>query len=143
MKEFLTNISKNYFPGLCEEYSPGSSDNRSSTRVRMQGILSSAREFRLHSLFMYNACLQTFRVLFPYSISNCRRVSYEEVRLPPTSNQRCDLYVDDEVEVRLRKPVYFYVIELQKVSQSAVAQKVHSSIVFLHNAYKFLLYQQS
>ena len=37
--------------------------------------------------------------LFCYSLSNARRVSYEEVRLPPTGNIRCDLYVDDEVEV--------------------------------------------
>jgi len=34
-------------------------------------------------------------------LNNCRRVAYEEVRLPPSTNQRCDLYVDDEVEVRL------------------------------------------
>ena len=37
--------------------------------------------------------------LFDYSLSNSRRVSYEEVRLPPTGNMKCDLYVDDEVEV--------------------------------------------
>lgn len=47
-------------------------------------------------------------VLFPHRLNNCRRVAYEEVRLPPASNQRCDLYVDDEVEVRLAngKPVW-------------------------------------
>ena len=37
--------------------------------------------------------------LFCYSLSNSRRVSYDEVRLPPTGNMKCDLYVDDEVEV--------------------------------------------
>jgi len=40
--------------------------------------------------------------LFCYSLSNSRRVSYEEVRLPPTGNMKCDLYVDDEVEVFTR-----------------------------------------
>ncbi|KAK2564783.1 Fragile X messenger ribonucleoprotein 1-like protein [Acropora cervicornis] len=38
-----------------------------------------------------------------HDLSNSRRVSYEEVRLPPTGNMKCDLYVDDEVE--------FYVIQ--------------------------------
>ncbi|CAH3020659.1 unnamed protein product [Porites evermanni] len=33
---------------------------------------------------------------------NWKRVSYEEVRLPSKSNQKCDLYVDDEVEVFTR-----------------------------------------
>lgn len=37
-----------------------------------------------------------------HDLSNSRRVSYEEVRLPPTGNMKCDLYVDDEVEVFTR-----------------------------------------
>ena len=43
-----------------------------------------------------------FDTLRPNSLNNCRRVPYEEVRLPPSCNQRCDLYVDDEVEVRVK-----------------------------------------
>lgn len=62
----------------------------------------------IHCLPWYNARLQMLCVLFPHRLNNCRRVAYEEVRLPPASNQRCDLYVDDEVEVRLAngKPVW-------------------------------------
>lgn len=54
----------------------------------------------IHCLLSYNARLQMLCVLFPYRLNNCRRVAYQEVRLPPATNQRCDLYVDDEVEVR-------------------------------------------
>lgn len=47
--------------------------------------------------FVYTSL--TLSELFCYSLSNSRRVSYDEVRLPPTGNMKCDLYVDDEVEV--------------------------------------------
>lgn len=53
----------------------------------------------IHCLPLYNARLQILFVLFSNRWNNCRRVPYEEVRLPPATNQRCDLYVDDEVEV--------------------------------------------
>ncbi|XP_029197944.1 fragile X messenger ribonucleoprotein 1 homolog isoform X2 [Acropora muricata] len=52
-----------------------------------------------------------------HDLSNSRRVSYEEVRLPPTGNMKCDLYVDDEVEVECYSSnqapvrVKFYVIQ--------------------------------
>lgn len=119
-KKCLKTYEKNYFPGICEEYSSGSSHSRPSTRVRMQSILAAARELHLLSLFIYNARFTNVFLLFRYSLSNSRRVPYEEVRLPPTSNQRCDLYVDDEVEVSsfTRKPVLVresHVIKLQKV----------------------------
>lgn len=48
---------------------------------------------------MYITYISKLSELFYYSLSNSRRVSYEDVRLPPTGNIRCDLYVDDEVEV--------------------------------------------
>ena len=64
----------------------------------------------IHCLRLFNARQQMLCVLFPHRLNNCRRVAYEEVRLPPATNQRCDLYVDDEVEVRLidcmGKPVW-------------------------------------
>ncbi|XP_020620229.1 synaptic functional regulator FMR1-like isoform X2 [Orbicella faveolata] len=41
-------------------------------------------------------------IALQHELNNCRRVAYEEVRLPPSTNQRCDLYVDDEVEVFTR-----------------------------------------
>lgn len=41
-------------------------------------------------------------IAFEHEPNDCRRVPYEEVRLPPASIQRCDLYVDDEVEVFTR-----------------------------------------
>lgn len=55
----------------------------------------------IHCLPCCNARLQMLYVLVLHRLNNCRRVAYEEVRLPPSTNQRCDLYVDDEVEVRL------------------------------------------
>lgn len=57
--------------------------------------------FRLYLLFtlIQYSLTNPLRILFSNRISNSRRVPYEEVRLPPTANKRCDLYVDDEVEV--------------------------------------------
>ena len=78
------------------------------TRIKSQLLFNTstyARDFAGRALFICIHCLCTilalliFHVLFPHSLSNCRRVSYEEARLPPTCNVRCDLYVDDEVEV--------------------------------------------
>ena len=93
-------LSHNYFVGLCEEHTPGSSHDRSSTRVCIAGFGGRAGFFIcIHCLPLYNARLQILFVLFPNRLNNCRRVPYEEVRLPPATNQRCDLYVDDEVEV--------------------------------------------
>ena len=68
MNEILENLSQNYFPGLCEEYSPGSSHSRSSTRVRMRGILVAAREFQSYQLFIYNARFADFRVIVPIQL---------------------------------------------------------------------------
>ncbi|XP_031557475.1 synaptic functional regulator FMR1-like [Actinia tenebrosa] len=38
-------------------------------------------------------------VALEHDLNNPKRVSYEEVRLPPSTTQRKDLYVDDEVEI--------------------------------------------
>ena len=100
MFEYLLN---NYFPGLCEEHPPRPSHDRSSTRVREQEFwLWRGFFIWTYCLPWYNSRLQMLCVLFPRRLNNCRRVAYEEVRLPPATNQRCDLYVDDEVEVSLK-----------------------------------------
>ena len=115
----LTYSSKNYFIGLCEEYSPGSSHCRPSTRVRMPGFWRSRGIFHCnHCLPRHSDRLQIHFVLSPNRLNNYRRVPYEEVRLPPTTNQRCDLYVDDEVEVNWKTCLAIstlnHVIELQR-----------------------------
>ena len=76
-------------------------------------------------------------VLFPRRLNNCRRVAYEEVRLPPVTNQRCDLYVDDEVEVSLKlwenlfgnRPDSGHVIKLRKRSLCCERLCFHSDMV--------------
>ena len=69
-----------------------------------------ARDFAIviHCLPLYNVYLQILGLLFSNRQNDCRRVPYEEVRLPPASNQRCDLYVDDEVEVCVGKTCFLY-----------------------------------
>lgn len=136
MFEYLLN---NYFPGLCEEHPPRPSHDRSSTRVREQEFwLWRGFFIWTYCLPWYNSRLQLLCVLFPRRLNNCRRVAYEEVRLPPATNQRCDLYVDDEVEVSLKlwenlfgnRPDSGHVIKLRK-GHSAVKSFVFIQIWFV------------
>ena len=96
-------LTNTYVTGLCEKYSPRSSHSWSSTRVRKAFSNSSSQRAFFLCVFLFLCVHLTYisklSELFYYSLSNSRRVSYEEVRLPPTGNMKCDLYVDDEVEV--------------------------------------------
>ena len=65
--KFLKYLLNFYFPGLCEEHSPGSSNDLSSTRVRMQGFWRSRGILHLlfivylHTMLAYNSFAFCFR----------------------------------------------------------------------------------
>ncbi|KAK3744750.1 hypothetical protein QZH41_003386 [Actinostola sp. cb2023] len=59
--------------------------------------------FQVEGGYVRNIHQDQVSVVLEHDLNTPKRVSYEEVRLPPNTTQRKDLYVDDEVE--------FYVVQ--------------------------------
>ena len=91
----------------------------------------------LYSMFAYKS-FTYFSLL--NSLSNGKRVSYEEVRLPPANNQRCDLYVDDEVEVR-HKAVYLWTVPCDRIAKGY--SEVHWCRKFKARLFSFKTYNNT
>lgn len=99
-KAYLPNFLNTYWTFISQGYVKNIHQDQVTISLQHEYV---CRDFAfvIHCLPSHNARLQFLCFLFSNRPNNCRRVPYEEVRLPPTSNQRCDLYVDDEVEVRM------------------------------------------
>lgn len=95
------------FLGLCAKYSSGSSQHCSWTWVSWRASCARGDNLKRRAVqsWWITAGISN-NILYPFSLNNPKRVPYEEVRLPPSTTQRKDLYVDDEVEVTLLTIAY-------------------------------------